>query len=170
VPGPNESLYAQFAVGRYRFTDTEVANGYAVFYDVTPFALEEDGGVTVVESLTPRARSGEEIVPLESPSTGAGIRVVPNPYLGHAPWDLAPNRTDPSGRKILFSGLPASAARIDIFTLAGDRVRTLEHDGRTGSAAWDLLSRNGQPVAPGVYLYTVEAPGLLDRGKLVIVK
>lgn len=169
VPGPGDSLYAHYAIGRYRFTDTEVQNGYAVFHDVTPFTLVEDGGVTVIESLAPRARSGDEVFPVEA-AGGGGIRVVPNPYLAHAPWDLEPNRTDPSGRKILFSGLPAAPARIDIFTLAGDRVRTLEHDGQSGSAAWDLLSKNGQPVAPGIYLYHVEAPGLAERGKLVIVK
>ncbi len=170
VPGPFDSLYPQYAVGRYRFADSEVQNGYAVFYDVTPFALVEEGGITVVESLDPRARSGEEVFPLESPGPGAEIRVVPNPYVGSAPWDLSPNRTDPSGRKILFSGLPSAPARIDIYTAAGDRVRTLESDGRTGSAAWDLLSRNGQPVASGIYLYTVAAPGIQHRGRLVIVK
>jgi hypothetical protein len=87
-----------------------------------------------------------------------------------AEWDLSPNRTDPSGRKIVFAGLPASPATVQIYTVAGDLVRALEHDGRTGSVDWDLLSRNGQPVVSGVYLYVVQATGLLERGKLVIVQ
>jgi hypothetical protein len=175
VPGPDDSLYAHYDVGRYHFTDSGVQNGFAAFYDVTPFRIDrQPGGTMLIHSLTPRASAGSEVFPAEAPAGAsardAGIRAVPNPYLGSAEWDLSPNRTDPSGRKILFAGLPAARATIGIYTLAGDLVREIEHDGRTGSVAWDLLSRNGQPVTSGLYLYVVEAPGLLHRGKLVIVQ
>ncbi|MGD8396682.1 MAG: hypothetical protein PVF43_14530, partial [Candidatus Eiseniibacteriota bacterium] len=98
------------------------------------------------------------------------IRVVPNPYVIEAAWDLEPGRSDPSGRRIAFNGLPATRGRLEIFTLAGDRVRTLEHDGIRGTLYWDLLTRNGQPVTAGVYLYVFDAPGRLERGKLAIVR
>jgi hypothetical protein len=39
-----------------------------------------------------------------------------------------------------------------------------------GSVDWDLLSRNGQPVTSGIYLYAVTGSGLLHRGKLVIIR
>jgi hypothetical protein len=169
-PGPQDSV-AHYATGRYFFTDRQVTNGFSVFYDVTPFALVSEDGNTVAQSLVPRGRRGDEVVAVAAPSpNGSTIGVVPNPYLGRAEWDLEPGRGDPSGRKILFTGLPAREARIDIFTLAGDRVRTLVHDGRTGSASWDLLSRNGQPVVSGIYLYSVSASGIHERGKLVIVR
>jgi len=175
VPGPGDSLYPHFDVGRYRFVDAGVHNGFALFYDVTPFRVEpQPGGTLLIHSLAPRANAGSEVFPAEAAAgasaSDAGIRVVPNPYMGSAEWDLSPSRTDPSGRKILFAGLPATRATVGIYTLAGDLVREIEHDGRTGSVAWDLLSRNGQPVTSGLYLYVVEAPGLLHRGKLVIVQ
>ncbi len=175
VPGPNDSLFAHYDVGRYRYVDTGLLNGFAVFYDVTPFAVErQPGGTYLVQALAPRANAGTEITPAEAPATGTaagpGIRAIPNPYVGHAEWDLSPNRTDPSGRKIVFAGLPSRPAVVGIYTLAGDLVRRLDHDGRTGSVDWDLLSRNGQPVAAGLYVYVVEAPKILHRGKLAIIK
>jgi hypothetical protein len=175
VPGPKDSLYPHYDVGRYRFEDSGLLNGFAVFYDVTPFSVDpQPGGTVILHSLDPRARAGTQIFPAEAPAAdpGAapGIRVIPNPYVEHASWDLSPNRTDPSGRKIVFAGLPAERATVHIYTLAGDIVRTLENDGQTGTVDWDLLSRNGQPVTTGVYLYVVEAPGLRHHGKLVIVQ
>jgi hypothetical protein len=39
-------------------------------------------------------------------------------------------------------------------------VQTLTHDGSGGDGqhAWDLISRNGQDIESGVYLFTVEWP------------
>jgi hypothetical protein len=47
---------------------------------------------------------------------------------------------------------------IRIYTLSGDLVEELPFDGRTGvgTIEWDLVSRNGQDVTSGVYLYSVE--------------
>jgi hypothetical protein len=48
---------------------------------------------------------------------------------------------------------------VSVFTLAGDLVKELRFDGRSGNGtvAWDLVSRNGQDVTSGVYLFVVEA-------------
>lgn len=83
--------------------------------------------------------------------------MVPNLYSGSATWDLRPTSYDPSQGHVEFIGLPAQACDIRIFTLAGDLVQTLHFDGGTGagSLAWDLMSRNGQEVVSGVYLYTL---------------
>jgi hypothetical protein len=174
VPGPGGEPYPHYEVGRYRYVDEGLLNGFTIFYDVVPFALEEQSGGTIdPRSLRPRAAVGDQVAPVEAPVSGATtaeIRVVPNPYVTRAAWDLQPNRSDPSGRKIAFTGLPDVPARVDIFTLAGELVRTLEHDGFAGSVDWDLLSRNGQPVTSGIYLYAVHGNGLMHRGKLVIVR
>jgi hypothetical protein len=171
VPGPEATEVPHYAVGRYRFEDDGVLNGFAVFYDVTPFAVEPHSGSTIeAVGLAPRAAATERVYPVEDASATAQIRVVPNPYVESAAWDLEPTRSDPSGRKIAFTGLPGDPARIDIFSLSGDLVRRLEHHGGIGSVDWDLLSRNGQPVVAGIYLYVVEGPGLLHRGRLVIVR
>jgi len=52
-------------------------------------------------------------------------------------------------------------------------VIELPFDGSAGdgSLAWDLLSRNGQEVTSGVYLFSVEVDGF-DRfvGKFVVIR
>lgn len=89
------------------------------------------------------------------------IYVVPNPATrsSMAPWTLHPNNDDPSGIKVEFHHLPAAVGKVSVFTLAGDLVKELRFDGRSGNGtvAWDLVSRNGQDVTSGVYLFVVEA-------------
>jgi hypothetical protein len=105
------------------------------------------------------------------------IYVVPNPAMRESlrPWQLAPNNSDPTGLKVEFHHLPQANGRVTIWTLAGDRVRDLHFDGRAGNGtmAWDLVSRNGQDVSSGVYLYTVESDLAGFRrvtGKLVVIR
>jgi len=94
------------------------------------------------------------------------IKVVPNPYIVHAQWE-----TDYFIRKIQFTNLP-DKCKIHVFTVAGERVITLEHNSTyDGSEDWDLLTYNRQDTAPGLYVYVVEADnGEKYRGKFVIIK
>jgi hypothetical protein len=39
-----------------------------------------------------------------------------------------------------------------------------------GQARWNLISRNGQDVASGIYLFVVESDQGQQRGKFVIVR
>ena len=99
--------------------------------------------------------------------------VVPNPYVAAASFE--PQRFAVSGRgerRIEFRGLPANAT-IRIFTIGGERVQTLFHEGNIveGFVAWDLRTKDNLEIAPGLYIYHVEAP---DRqpfiGKFAIIK
>ncbi len=94
------------------------------------------------------------------------VKVVPNPYIVHAQWE-----TDDFVRKIQFTNLPAKC-KVHIFTVAGEKVITLEHNSTyDGSLDWDLLSINRQDVAPGLYVFVVEADnGQTYTGKFVIIK
>jgi len=89
------------------------------------------------------------------------IYVVPNPVSRQSlqGWRLEPVNDDPTGVKVEFHHLPRAVGQVTVFTLAGDRVVNLPFDGTTGNGtvAWNLLSRNGQEIASGVYLYVVEA-------------
>jgi hypothetical protein len=89
------------------------------------------------------------------------IFVVPNPATRESmrAWMLQPNNEDPTGIKIEFQHLPRARGKVTVFTLAGDMVIELPFDGRggNGSLPWNLVSRNGQEVTSGVYLYAVEA-------------
>ncbi|HWN80515.1 MAG TPA: T9SS type A sorting domain-containing protein, partial [Candidatus Udaeobacter sp.] len=134
---------------------------------------EEVQGQSQVIELHTRPASSEEsaVFPTSSVADGAeNVTVVPNPYLASAGWDLKPNPTDPTGTKVAFNHLPASST-VRIFTLSGDLVETLtplDQDG--GTSYWDLISRNGQDVASGIYLYSVDSPAGSKIGKLVIVR
>ena len=71
-----------------------------------------------------------------------------------------------------FTGLP-ERCRIQVFNLAGELVKTLDHDDPVdGKKSWDLLSEPVRAVATGLYVYVVEdlATGEIQRGKLVIIK
>ncbi len=75
-----------------------------------------------------------------------------------AEWALGPTNDDPTGTKVEFRNLPAAKGVIRVYTIAGDLVRELHFDGRAGvgTVAWDLVSRNGQDVTSGVYIYAAE--------------
>ena len=68
--------------------------------------------------------------------------------------------------------MPKTHAIIKIYTLFGDLVQTLEHDGSTGNGAtyWDLRTRSGQDAASGVYIVRVEAAGFEAMRKLIVIR
>ena len=54
----------------------------------------------------------------------------------------------------------------------GDLVETAEHDGRDGNGTyfWNLITRNGQNAVSGIYLFSVEHPEGVCRGRFVIIR
>lgn len=99
--------------------------------------------------------------------------VVPNPYIGSASFE--PQRFAVSGRgerRIEFRGLP-NQCTIRIFTITGELVQTLTHDGDivSGMVPWDLRTKDNLEVAPGLYIYHVQAAGADPFiGKFAILK
>jgi hypothetical protein len=98
--------------------------------------------------------------------------VVPNPYVAAASFE--PQRYASSGRgdrRVEFRAIPQGAT-IRIYTLHGDLVRTLTQDGSVnGYVPWDLRTRDNLDVAPGLYVFHVDAPGLGTHvGKFAILK
>jgi hypothetical protein len=104
------------------------------------------------------------------------IAVVPKPYVAAARWE--PPRLYASGRgerRLYFIHLPARCT-IRIYTMSGELVQTLEHgeDGSNlldGDEPWDLKTKDGLDIAPGVYIFHVDAPGIGEKvGKFAIIK
>jgi hypothetical protein len=101
------------------------------------------------------------------------VAVVPNPYVGAARWE--PQRLAQSGRgerKIEFIHLPQDAT-IRIFTITGELVKVLQHQGTIldGAEPWNLRSKDNMDVAAGVYIYQVDAPGIGEKiGKFALIK
>ncbi|MBI2416833.1 MAG: hypothetical protein HYV28_02850 [Ignavibacteriales bacterium] len=99
--------------------------------------------------------------------------VVPNPYAGAASFE--PQRFAVSGRgerKIEFRNIPAGAA-IRIYTVAGELVQTLHHDGSitNGSIPWDLRNQDKLEIAPGLYIYHVDGGSTgTFVGKFAVIK
>jgi hypothetical protein len=69
-------------------------------------------------------------------------------------------------------GLPRARSTIKIWTVAGDHVATIEHDGSNGDgeAAWNLVSRNGEEIESGIYLFTVDSSLGHEVGRFVVIR
>ncbi len=99
--------------------------------------------------------------------------VVPNPYVGAASFE--PQRFAVSGRgerRMEFRNIPVNAT-IRIYTVNGELVKTLQHEGNIteGYVAWNLRTKDNLEVAPGLYIFHVEAPGNKPFvGKFAIIK
>ena len=112
-------------------------------------------------------------------------------------WDLIPNASDPTGTHIDFFGMPAHRWTLRIYTVSGDLVQTIlstdavnesvrqpvrlgpktypgynrqQDNANDGQASWNLISRNGQDIVSGIYLFTVESAEGSQRGKFVVIR
>lgn len=173
---------------RYRFEAPNLKRGWQYLFTVT--AIDEgdpDAGLESFESS--RVANAVRVFPGTPPAEDGSLAVgvYPNPYRVNAAWDGGTSRT----RKLNFFNLPGRA-EIRIYSLAGEIVKTLDHQADTyrgdtrwyddfsadnriqsgGEHSWDLLSENGLSIAGGLYLFTVKDldSGRVQRGKFVIIK
>ena len=167
----------------YRYDDRTAKNGLPYYYSVVAYDYRElnkgvrepglhDSPASNFQYIEARSEA-QELEGFESKE----IYVVPNPVSAQNmdPWRLEPNNSDPTGLKCEFRNLPRCRSTVRIFTISGDLVQILYHDGRDGNGTliWDLLSRNGQDVISGVYLFSVEpSDGRFPRtvGKFVVIR
>ena len=122
---------------------------------------------------------------------GSDVYVVPNPYIGSSAFD-GRRENDEKGdksKRIWFVNLPENCT-VKIYSLAGDIIDEFKHEGAyqediitvskateyglavSSIHAWDLISKNNQIVAPGVYLFSVKdkSSGDVHVGKFVLIK
>ncbi len=123
-------------------------------------------------TIYPRKASAEQSSQVASEL--AMIKVVPNPYLTASRFEQkTPFRTGRGERIIKFTNLPTQCT-IRIYNIAAEHVVTLHHEGtlRDGSErAWNLLNKDGLDVAPGLYIYHIDAPGIGETiGRFAIIK
>jgi hypothetical protein len=182
-------LWGELGVRFYEYIDREVHDGLMYFHAVTASDFAQlDGAIgptpagpgsmgspqgnfrfSVPRSLAQTAADREQ--------DGPHVYVVPNPATQASLAEfsqLSPAPGDPSGVRVELRNLPATRNRVRIYTLSGDLVAELWHDGSggNGSLAWNLVSDAGKLVSSGVYLYAVESEdGAFERviGRFTIV-
>jgi len=170
----------------YCYTIDTVKDGFEYWVSVTAF----DTGTEKIGSL----ESGiKQNLTMAVPGSSAEpnprkVLVFPNPYHGDAVWDGARERE----AYLWFANLPERAL-IRIYSLSGDLIDEIDFNGETydagnisairstageslsfsgGMCAWDLISRNDQPVASGLYLFTVSDRGTGEAfvGKFMVIR
>ncbi len=85
------------------------------------------------------------------------IQVVPNPY--YAASDYETNQVD---NRIKVVNLPDECT-VTIYSLNGTLVRRLEKSSEKTSIDWDLKNYKNIPVASGLYIFHITAPGIGER-------
>lgn len=109
--------------------------------------------------------------------------VVPNPYVAASSFE--PERFATSGRgerRLEFRGVPIGSS-VRIYTIRGELVQTLHHDGftpnpdgtrgegeATGMIEWDLRTKDNLEIAPGLYIYHVTSDLGDSVGKFAVIK
>ncbi len=173
---------ASSEANKYEIIDRDIINGFDYYYTVQSFSKELPEPFGVMESNM--INSLKLISPANPATTDLSrVKVVPNPYIGSAVWNNPiPSDADPWQHRLQFINLPADA-KIKIFTLDGDLVDEIVAGEQArrgeafigasspGVAEWDLITRNNQEAAPGIYMFVVDSPTAGQKiGKFVIVR
>lgn len=127
---------------------------------------------TVFRMVANKPNALTDVFRFTSPATTAlapsvdlleNIRAVPNPYYLFSGYD-----NSVFNRNLKFTNLPEKCT-IRIFSLSGDLIASVEKDDMLTETSWDLVNSNGVPIASGIYIYAVEAPGFGQKvGKIAI--
>lgn len=156
----------------FRFVD-HVPNGQEFTYAVVSF----DRGAPSIglgSLATSALLNATKAAASATASTGfsTDIWVEPNPYVQRSGFENLALTSDIAievNREIHFVNVPAKCT-IRVFTVDGDLVTTIVHDG-SSRAIWDLVTRNNRPIASGIYLFSVEtAAGDRKIGRFVVIK
>ncbi len=142
--------------------------------DAPPFAAPMPETGTVFRILTTKPNSTSDVFTFTATAPEAAtasqatasldkIVTVPNPY-----YLFSANDPAVGNYQLQFHHLPREC-KISIYSLSGELLRTIDKNDETDRATWDLLTENSLPVASGIYLWVVDAPGVGQKiGKMAI--
>ncbi len=175
----------------YHYRVNGLKDGFKHFVAVTSF---DTGDQQVPPFESGVTQNKAEVIPSLAPgeSPERGVIVFPNPYKVETLWDSGTLARD---HYLWFANLPRRC-RISIFTLSGDLVYEADFDGDTYTGdnargvydpvqeldipepslsgamfGWNLISREGQAVASGLYVFSVrDQAGDVQRGKFLVIK
>ncbi len=179
------------------FVDTNLFRGKTYWYAVTSFGIPDLTIITHPNSENPSIldtlkllgeppESGisehnaiKVALPFSSSDRLGEVLVVPNPYLGsetytrqNGGWEGDTQTWQETNRLVKFIHLPRKCT-IRIFSLAGDLVKTIEHEVTgedRGEENYNLLSESNRALASGIYVFSVESNLGRQVGKFVIIR
>jgi hypothetical protein len=176
----------------YKYTFTDVQNGWQHAISLTGFDTGDP--VNNLQSLESSPLANMVRVFAGKPGNDGFENgdpfVYPNPYYAGASWEGA--STFEEDRKVMFANLPSNC-EVRIYTVAGDFVDQFNHEQTYsgddirwfgtysdptktrfsgGEHAWDLLSKDNQIIARGIYIFSVKdlTTGKIFKGKFVVIK
>ncbi|NUM31751.1 MAG: hypothetical protein HUU47_05440 [Bacteroidetes bacterium] len=85
------------------------------------------------------------------------INIVPNPYYAYSSYE-----TSPVDNKVKITNLP-ERCDISIYTVDGTLVRRIKKDDSNTELEWNLKNDAKVPIASGIYLIHVKAPGIGEK-------
>ncbi|MCF7922908.1 MAG: hypothetical protein K9M55_09435, partial [Candidatus Marinimicrobia bacterium] len=173
----------------YKWVNEGVQNGWPgnTVYAITAFDSGDEA--TGMESLESSRNENRVSVipgtPARTDAVSAPVSVYPNPYRVRAQWDGRGQRE----RLVWFRNLPNNSI-IRVYTLSGDLVEEIDHEGNNyhggdisqlpagntilsgGEHPWDLITKFDEPLATGMYVYSVEdlSNAHIQTGKLLVIK
>ncbi len=164
--------------GRRIYIDNDVIDGFKYRYALVAYSADGEGGIPPVQnSKNVGSKNIDEVPNIISivphapmaikQSEMDKIRVVPNPYLVIADWELSQDE-----RMIKFTHLPEECT-IKIVNTAGELMQTLNHGTHSpidSEEIWNLRSYENREIAPGLYFYFIQSPLGEKTGKFVIIK
>jgi hypothetical protein len=138
-----------------------VDNQYQTWYNDND-ANKKTGHPRYRFKIDGRARAALNAVQVENALDS--VKVIPNPYYGFSQYE-----TSQFTQTVKISNLPGKC-KVTIYSLDGKFIRQYErneqyesYDQIAPDVEWDLKNNKGIPVASGVYLIHINAPGMGER-------
>jgi hypothetical protein len=163
----NATAYKFYIPGAFIFIEDpqkEIVEGDSIIVKLSGSAAPREGNVYEFSTKGSQINYDSDL---------SVVKVVPNPYLVRAAWDI-----DNDYQKIQFINLPTECT-IKIYTIAGDLVNTIQHndpyksgfDSHTrGTAYWNLMTKNNQKIATGIYIYHINSPFGETIGRFAVIR
>jgi hypothetical protein len=150
-----------YLAGGYDMTDgippTEVKFRVRVSKAYTSYETDDDRN----DDLPFYEFDASEIAPKISNEIGRKnldlVNIVPNPYRGYSEYE-----NSPIDSRVKITNLPPTCT-IRVYDMAGNLIRTVDKADENTYYEWDLKNNSNVPIASGLYLIHVKAPGLGEK-------
>jgi len=126
--------------------------------ELTITAKAEDNDGQYTGKLTITSNGGEKVIDIQI--TATCILTRPNPW----------NTTTSNSLVFFGSGVVPYNTKINIYTLSGDLVTTLNETQGIKTISWDGRNKWGEKVVPGIYIYTYESSKEKSSGQFTVIK